>query len=127
MTYNHGIKKLLLLLFLGIFLAGCGPSGRAVQDDLMYTLNKIESALDHCIETQDKSYCWQVSRVPHPFWSIPMDGPLWLELDNCILDITDPTYECEATRLRIWEKFMEASYIAEPDMVLLDDKGIINE
>ena len=121
------MKKLLFILVLGIFLAGCGPSGRAVQDDLMYTLNKIESALDHCIETQDKSYCWQVSRN-HPFFSIPMDGPLWLELDNCILDITDPSYECEATRLRIIEKFVEASYIAAGlDMELLDDKEIINE
>ena len=126
MTYNHGMKKLLLLLFLGIFLAGCGPSGRAVQDDLMYTLNKIESALDLCIETQDKSYCWQVSRG-NPFMSIPKNSNLKLELENCILDITDPTYECEATRLRIWEKFIEANKIARTDMELLNDKEIINE
>ena len=120
------MKKLLLLLFLGIFLAGCGPSGRAVQDDLMYTLNKIESALDLCIETQDKSYCWQVLRG-NPFMSILKNSNLKLELENCILDITDPTYECEATRLRVWGKFMEANKIARTDMELLNDKEIINE
>ena len=121
------MKKLLIAIALMFTITTANAGWFSKETELMYTLNKIESALDHCIETQDKSYCWQVSRVPHPFWSIPMDGPLWLELDNCILDITDPTYECEATRLRIWEKFFEASYIAGPDMVLLDDKGIINE
>ncbi|SVD67745.1 uncharacterized protein METZ01_LOCUS420599 [marine metagenome] len=96
------------------------------ESELMYTLNKIESKLDLCIETQDKAYCWQVSRG-HPFMSIPLNSQLSLELDNCILDITDPSYECEATRLRIWDKFIKAHIIAGPDMELLDDKEIINE
>jgi len=59
--------------------------------------------------------------------SIPKNSNLKLELENCILDITDPTYECEATRLRIWEKFIEANKIARTDMELLNDKEIINE
>ena len=120
------MKKLLIAIALMFTITTANAGWFSKESELMYTLNKIESALDHCIETQDKAYCWQVSRA-HPFWSIPMDGPLWLELDNCLLDINDPTYECEVTRLRIWEKFFEASYIAGPDMELLDDKEIINE
>jgi len=120
------MKKLLIAIALMFTITTASAGWFSKESELMYTLNKIESSLDHCIETQDKSYCWQVSRN-HPFFSIPMDGPLWLELDNCILDITDPSYECEATRLRIIEKFIEASYIAGPDMELLDDKEIINE
>ena len=127
------MKKLLIAIALMFTITTASAGWFSKETELMYTLNKIESALDHCMETQDKAYCWQVSRG-NPFMIIPLNGPLWLELDNCLLDINDPTYECEVTRLRIEEKFMEASYIAGPDMellydpdVFLDDKGIINE
>ena len=96
------MKKLLFILVLGIFLAGCGPSGREVQDDLMYTLNKIESDLDLCIETQDKSYCEQLI-ISEPLMLIVSNDKLMTELNKCL-----PSDKCYSTMYRVTMKGLEA-------------------
>ena len=96
------MKKLLIAIALMFTITTASAGWFSKESELMYTLNKIESSLDHCIETQDKSYCEQLI-ISDPLMLIVSNDKLMTELNKCL-----PSDKCYSTMYRVTMKGLEA-------------------
>ena len=96
------MKKLLIAIALMFTITTASAGWFSKESELNYTLNKIESSLDHCIETQDKSYCEQLI-ISEPLMLIVGNDKLMAELNKCL-----PSDKCHSTIYRVTMKRLEA-------------------
>jgi hypothetical protein len=94
-----------MIFTLSIFFIGSAFGWFSKESELNHLMDKIESRLDHCIETQNKSYCTDLI-MENPMMEIMGNKKLYKELTKCTAG-----NKCYATSYRITMKTSKASMI----------------